>query len=135
MERTSTPQAIRNRAADGYPERVRMAALEFRLAETLGGTAKPGWSPRKGRRFEFLPRRKPCRNTADQAFLASINLKSAVSCLAGASSVCSCEPRRKLCGSQSRTDHRTGRPQMAHPGLNDSGSSAFFEENCGIERA
>jgi hypothetical protein len=41
--------AIRNRAADGYPERLRMAALEFRLAETLGGTAKPGWSPRKGR--------------------------------------------------------------------------------------
>jgi hypothetical protein len=28
--------AIRNRAADGYPERLRMAALEFRLAETLG---------------------------------------------------------------------------------------------------
>ena len=28
--------AIRNRAADGYPERVRVAALEFRLAETLG---------------------------------------------------------------------------------------------------
>jgi hypothetical protein len=41
--------AIRNRAADGYPERLRMAALEFRLAETLGCTAKPGWSPRKGR--------------------------------------------------------------------------------------
>ena len=28
-----------------------MAALEFRLAETLGGTAKPGWSPTKGRRL------------------------------------------------------------------------------------
>ena len=50
-----------------------MSALEFRLAETLGGTAKPGWSPRKGRRFESLPRRKPCRNTADQPFLLSIN--------------------------------------------------------------
>jgi hypothetical protein len=36
MERTSAPPAIRNRAADGYPERLRMAALEFRLAETLG---------------------------------------------------------------------------------------------------
>jgi hypothetical protein len=42
--------AMRNRAADAYRERVRVAALEFRLAETLGGTAKPGWSPRKGRR-------------------------------------------------------------------------------------
>jgi hypothetical protein len=41
--------AIRNRAADDYPERLRKAALEFRLAETLGGTPKPGWSPRKGR--------------------------------------------------------------------------------------
>ena len=41
--------AIRNRAADGYPERLRMASLEFRLAETLGSTAKPGWSPGKGR--------------------------------------------------------------------------------------
>jgi hypothetical protein len=41
------PPAIRNRAADGYPERLRMAPLEFRLAETLGGTAKPGWSPRR----------------------------------------------------------------------------------------
>src|ERR1700726_4352418 len=47
----------RNRIADGYPEQLRMAALEFRLAETLGGTAKPGWSPRKGRHFESLPRR------------------------------------------------------------------------------
>jgi len=36
--------AIRNRAADGYPERVRVAPLEYPLAETLGGTAKPGWS-------------------------------------------------------------------------------------------
>ena len=41
----------RNRIADGYPEQLRMAALEFRLAERLGGTAKPGWSPRKGRHF------------------------------------------------------------------------------------
>jgi hypothetical protein len=54
-----------------------MAPLEFRLAETLGGTAKPGWSPRKGRRFEFLPRRKRCRNTADQPFLL-LMLESAV---------------------------------------------------------
>ena len=36
MERDECTPAIRNRAADGYPERVRMAALEFRLAETLG---------------------------------------------------------------------------------------------------
>src|SRR5580704_2645903 len=27
-----------------------MALLEFRFGETLGGTSKPGWSPRKGRR-------------------------------------------------------------------------------------
>ena len=121
LERTSAPQPSATAQADGYPEQPRIAAVEFRFAETLGGTAKPGWSPRKGRRFEFLPRRKPCRNTADQAILPSINLKSAVSCLAG---VCSCEPRMELYGSQSRTDHRTGRPQMAHPGLNDSLFSA-----------
>jgi hypothetical protein len=39
------------------------------LSETLGGAAKQGWSPRKERRFEFLPRRKRCRNRADQPFL------------------------------------------------------------------
>jgi len=33
-----------------------------------GKAVKPGWSPRKGRRFEFLPRRKPCRNTTDSVF-------------------------------------------------------------------
>jgi hypothetical protein len=61
--------AIHNHAANGCPKRVRMSALEFRLAETLGGTAKPGWSPRKGPAFESLPRRKLCRNTVDQPFL------------------------------------------------------------------
>jgi len=43
--------AMRKRTDDDYRERVGMAALEFRLAERLGGTAKPGWSPRKGRRL------------------------------------------------------------------------------------
>jgi hypothetical protein len=43
--------AIRNRAANGCPDRARMAALEFRLAKKLGGAAQPGWSPRKGRRL------------------------------------------------------------------------------------
>jgi len=43
--------AIRNRASDGYQERVLGAAPKFRLGEALGGTAKPGWSPRKGRRL------------------------------------------------------------------------------------
>jgi hypothetical protein len=28
-----------------------MSALEFRMAETLAGPAKRGWSPRKGRRL------------------------------------------------------------------------------------
>ena len=32
----------------------------------------------EGTAFEFLPRRKPCRNTADQPFLVSINFESAV---------------------------------------------------------
>jgi hypothetical protein len=50
MERASAPQPS-SAPHRGYPERVRMAALDFRLAETLGGTAKPGWSPRKGRRL------------------------------------------------------------------------------------
>jgi hypothetical protein len=68
---------MRNRAADAYRERVRTAALKFPIGRNAGGTAKPGWSPRKGRRFEFLPRRKPCRNTANQAFLL-LMLESAV---------------------------------------------------------
>jgi hypothetical protein len=32
----------------------------------------------EGTAFESLPRRKPCRNTADQPFLVSINFESAV---------------------------------------------------------
>jgi hypothetical protein len=68
MERTSAPSHPQPRSR-GYPERVRMSALEFQLAETLGGTAKPGWSPRKGRRLSsFLG---AGRNTADQPFLLS----------------------------------------------------------------
>ena len=35
----------------GYPERVRMSALEFRLAETLGGTAKAGMESEEGTAF------------------------------------------------------------------------------------
>ena len=53
-ERTSTP-AIRNRAADGYPERVRKAALEFRLAETLGARlSRDGVRGRDGVLSSFL---------------------------------------------------------------------------------
>jgi hypothetical protein len=63
--------AIRNRAADGHPERLRMAALEFRLAETLRGHGEAGMESEEGTAFEFLPRRKPCRNRADQPFLLS----------------------------------------------------------------
>jgi hypothetical protein len=108
------------------------------IGRNPGGHCEAGMESEEGTAFEFLPRRKPCRNKADQAFLSSINLKSAVSCLAGASSVGSCEPRRKLYSSQSRTDHRTGRPQMAHPGLDDSGISASFDrriaESSGFRR-
>jgi hypothetical protein len=50
MERTNAPQPSAT-AQPTATERLRMAALKFRLAETLGGTAKPGWSPRKGRRL------------------------------------------------------------------------------------
>jgi hypothetical protein len=91
----------------GYPERVRMSALEFRLAETLGGTAKPGWSPRKGRRLNpFLGTSRVAIPPISRFFFQP-RIRS--SCLAGASGVCSCEPRRKLYGSQSWTDDRTGR--------------------------
>jgi hypothetical protein len=97
---------IRNRTAAGYPERVRVAAMKFRLAETLGGTAKPGWSPRKGRRLSpFLG--ASCSQYGRSA-VSSFNLESAVSCLAGASGMCSCEPRRKHYGSHSWTDPRAG---------------------------
>ncbi len=112
-ERTSAPQPSAT-AQPRVPRATAHGGARVPIGRNAGGTAKPGWSPRKGRRFEFLPRRKPCRNKADQAFLPSINLESAVSCLACASSVCSCEPRRKLYGSQSRTDHRTGRPHLVH---------------------
>jgi hypothetical protein len=97
----------------GYPERVRMSALEFRLAETLGGTAKPGWSPRKGQRLSpFLGASRVAIRPISRFFF---QLRIRSSCLAGASGVCSWEPRRKLYGSQSWRDHRTGRPQMTHP--------------------
>ena len=52
MERTSAPQPS---AADGYPERVRMAALEFRLAETLGARqSRDGVRGRNGVLSPFL---------------------------------------------------------------------------------
>ena len=41
--KSETP-ASANREASGH-------AFESRLAEKLGGTAKPGWRPRKGRRL------------------------------------------------------------------------------------
>jgi hypothetical protein len=125
------PRSPRSPGATAHGTRVR-------IGRNAGGHGEAGMESEEGTAFEFLPRRKPCRNKADQAFLPSINLKSAVSCLAGASSVCSCEPRRKLYSSHSRTDHRTGRPQVAHPGLNDSGFSASFDrriaESSGLRR-
>ena len=42
---------MRNRAADGYPERLRMAALEFRLAETLRGHGEDGMESEEGTAF------------------------------------------------------------------------------------
>ncbi|MGA8620669.1 MAG: hypothetical protein WB660_19355 [Candidatus Sulfotelmatobacter sp.] len=61
--------AIRNHAANGCPKRVRMSALEFGLAETLGGHGEAGMESEEGTAFESLPRRKLCRNTVDQPFL------------------------------------------------------------------
>jgi hypothetical protein len=59
-----------------------------------GARRSRDWSPRKGRRFEFLPRRKPCRKYGRSA-VSSFNLESGFSCLAGASGVCCCEPRKE----------------------------------------
>ena len=74
MESTSGPQPCRNRAADGYPERLRMAALEFRLSETLGnGEAR--MESEEGMAFESLPRREPCRDPADQPFLLQLRIR------------------------------------------------------------
>ena len=113
-----------------------MSALEFRLAETLGGTAKPGWSPRKGRRFEFLPRRKPCRNTADQAFLPYNQLK-----------IRSLMPRWWFKCVLLRAKEETlwlAKSDRSSHGATADGSSGFErlgiprvfrQENCGIERA
>jgi hypothetical protein len=55
-------------AVAAYPERLRTAALEFRLAGPLMGTAEAGMESEEGTAFEFLPRRKPCRNTTDSVF-------------------------------------------------------------------
>ena len=76
MERTSALPV--NRAADGYLERVRISALEFQLARGMGGHGEAGMESEEGTAFESLPRRKPCRSTADQPFLLSINFESAV---------------------------------------------------------
>jgi hypothetical protein len=137
MERTSTPQPSATAQPTATESECASRHLSSDWQKRWGARRKPGWSPRKGRRFEFLPRRKPCRNTADQAFLPSINLKSAVSCLAGASSVCSSEPRRKLYGSQSGQIIARG-DRRWHPGLNDSGFSASFDrriaESSGLRR-
>jgi hypothetical protein len=77
--------AIRNRASDGYQERVLVAAPKFRLAETLGGTAKPGWSPRKERRLSpFLGATRVATRPISR-FLFQLRVR--VSCLDGASGV------------------------------------------------
>jgi hypothetical protein len=70
MERTSAPQPSAT-AQPRLPRASVHVGTRVSIGRSAGGTAKPGWSPRKGRRFEFLPRRKSCRNTADQPFLLS----------------------------------------------------------------
>ena len=48
-------------APGGYPAgSLHGRHSKSRLAETSGGMVEAGWSARKGRRFESLPRREPC---------------------------------------------------------------------------
>lgn len=49
IERPSAPQPSATAQLTAIESECATAALELRLAETLGSTAKPGWSPRKGR--------------------------------------------------------------------------------------
>jgi hypothetical protein len=54
----------------GYPERLRMSALEL-IGRNAGGHGEAGMESEEGTAFESLPRRKRCRSTADQPFLLS----------------------------------------------------------------
>ena len=142
-ERTSPPQPPAT--AQPRPPRAAHGGTRVPIGRNSGGHGEAGMESEEGTALEFLPRRKPCRNTADQAFLPSINLKSAVSCLAGASSVCSCEPRRKLYGSLRIPSQQAagqviarGDRRWPHPGSNNSGFSASFDrriaESSGLRR-
>jgi hypothetical protein len=68
LERTRAPQPSATPQPTAYPDRLRMAALEFRLAGPLRATAEARMESEEGTAFEFLPRRKLCRNTTNSVF-------------------------------------------------------------------
>jgi hypothetical protein len=75
IERPSAPQPS-STAQPRYPRRMRTSAIEFRSTKNAGAQGEAGIESEEGTAFESLPRRKPCRNTADQPFLLSINFES-----------------------------------------------------------
>ena len=113
MDKDECTPAIRNRAADGYQSDCAWRPLSSDWQKRWGARrSRDGVRGRDGLLSSFLGASRAAIRLISRF---SFNLESAVSCLAGASGVCSCEPR-KLYGSQSWTDHRTGRPPLAHPG-------------------
>ena len=70
MERTSAPQP----PAATKPRLPRAAAhvgTRVPIGRNAGGHGEAGMESEEGTAFEFLPRHKPYRNTADQPFLLS----------------------------------------------------------------
>jgi|SRR5580704_9570693 hypothetical protein len=58
LERTSAPRPTPKSRQAATQRRVHMAGTRVPIRRKVGGTVKPGWSPRKGRRFEFFSRRE-----------------------------------------------------------------------------
>ena len=73
-------KSISDVARAATQRRVGPAGTRVPISRKIEGTVKRGWSPRKGRRFEFLPRREPC----DERTLLSVRRLSIVLAIAGA---------------------------------------------------
>jgi hypothetical protein len=75
IERPSAPQP----SATAQPRLSKASAhvgTRVPIGRNAGAHGEAGMESEEGTAFESLPRRKPCRNTADQPFLLSINFES-----------------------------------------------------------
>jgi hypothetical protein len=130
IERPSAPQPF-STAQPRLSKENAHVGTRVPIGRNAEAHGEAGMESEEGTAFESLPRRKPCRNTADQPFLLQSTLNRS-SCFAGASSVCSFEPKRKLFAKLDRSS-RWSAADGSSGVLNDSGFSTSFDRR--IEEA